>query len=176
MSAITQTQVINQITHIIDIVGGKSNASSFLQNSLENLFKRFQEGFSNSIIPPIHNMMHVIPQAPPPTVFSPSYPIPPIVNGDSPSEKARIRNRLAGFKPKESPVWEYMTDRFGAEMNQSKLLALAEMISTQLSIPLDRDAKRRKTVLIKWYHDNWAMILPYIDKIQPEFVDSSQIR
>jgi hypothetical protein len=30
---------------------------------------------------------------------------------------------------------------------------------------LDHDAKRRKTVLIKWFEENWTAIAPFLDYI-----------
>ena len=77
-------------------------------------------------------------------------------------EKERIAHRLSGFDPKENQVWQEITNRFGGNIKQPELLSIAEVVSQNAGIKLDRDAKRRKSVLIKWFDENWALIEPYI--------------
>jgi hypothetical protein len=42
------------------------------------------------------------------------------------------------------------------------LLSLAQVIAQHLHIRLDREAFRRKRVLLKWYDENWARVEPFI--------------
>jgi len=78
------------------------------------------------------------------------------------SEKSRIANRLHGFNPKENRVWFEITKRYGEGIKQQELLSIAQVLSATTNIKLDRDAKRRKSVLIKWFEENWYIIHPYL--------------
>lgn len=77
-------------------------------------------------------------------------------------EKKRIANRLNGFNAKDNHVWREITQRFGVNIKQPELLSIAQVVATNANIKLDRDAKRRKTVLIKWFEENWSAISPFL--------------
>ncbi|EAX97547.1 hypothetical protein TVAG_006780 [Trichomonas vaginalis G3] len=77
-------------------------------------------------------------------------------------EKERIAERLGSFNPKDNAVWHEITQRFGANIKQPELLSIANVLAQNASIKLDRDAKRRKSVLIKWFEENWNAIQPYL--------------
>ncbi|OHT13542.1 hypothetical protein TRFO_03281 [Tritrichomonas foetus] len=81
------------------------------------------------------------------------------------NERLRIAYRLAGFNPKDNYVTQEITRRFGANLKQGELVNIAQVIADQASIKLDRDAKRRKNVLFKWFEENWTQITPYLDYI-----------
>lgn len=87
-------------------------------------------------------------------------------------EKERIAERLAGFNPKDNSVWHEITQRFGASIKQPELLSIANVLAQNANIKLDRDAKRRKSVLIKWFEENWSSIRPFLDYVVLE--DSHQ--
>jgi len=78
-------------------------------------------------------------------------------------EKHRISARMAGFDPKDNEVWRQITQRFGANVKQPELLSIANVLAMNANIKLDRDAKRRKSVLIKWFQENWAIVSPFLD-------------
>lgn len=92
-----------------------------------------------------------------------------ILQGNQPietnKEKQRINSRLNGFNPKDNTVWREITSRFGANIKQPELLSIAQVLASSASIKLDRDAKRRKSVLIKWFEENWAQIQPFLDYV-----------
>jgi hypothetical protein len=80
-------------------------------------------------------------------------------------ERRRVDARLNGFSLKESPAWRMIIRRFGENLNQMELLSLAQVLSDRLNLKIDREAKRRKEVLIKWYDENFRAIsevLPYV--------------
>jgi len=81
------------------------------------------------------------------------------------AEKARIAVRLGGFDSKENHVWEELSKRFGADIKRGELTNIAILLSETLKIKLDRDAKRRKCVLLKWFDENWEMIYPLLDYV-----------
>jgi hypothetical protein len=84
---------------------------------------------------------------------------------DHSRERARIANRLHGRTPKQSRAWQEITRRFGPNVKHPELLGIAMVISENANVRLDRDAKRRKAVLIKWFDENWADVSPYLDYI-----------
>lgn len=86
-------------------------------------------------------------------------------NCEGNKEKDRIISRMQGFDPKDNEVWRRITQRFGANVKQPELLSIATVLSQTANVKLDRDAKRRKTVLIKWFQENWAAISPYLDYV-----------
>ena len=80
-------------------------------------------------------------------------------------EKKRIKARLGEFHPKESIVWSEIRRRFGNKLKHGELLSIAEVTSAFARVFLDRDAKRRKSVLIKWFEENWATLSPYLSYV-----------
>ena len=80
-------------------------------------------------------------------------------------EKVRIAMRLAGFNPKDNPVTQEITRRFGSTIKHGELVGIAQAIADKAQIKLDRDAKRRKNVLLKWFSENWDVISPFLDYI-----------
>ena len=83
-------------------------------------------------------------------------------------EKQRIAERLGDFDAKRCPVWRKITQRFGNAIKQPELLSIARVLADQLNLKLDRDAKRRKSVLIKWFAENWELVGDLIDYVQLE--------
>ena len=81
------------------------------------------------------------------------------------NEKLRISERLCGFNAKESDVVKAIYTKFGANVKQGELVNIAQVIASKVNIKLDRDAKRRKTVLLKWFSENWSKIQPYLKYI-----------
>ena len=92
-------------------------------------------------------------------------PLPSNPESGSNRERERISSRLEGFNPRDNPVWREITHRFGSNIKQPELLSIANVLSQSARIKLDRDAKRRKTVLIKWFQENWTSIYPYLDYV-----------
>jgi hypothetical protein len=86
-------------------------------------------------------------------------------NGEVSKEKERISSRMAGFNPKDNDVWRKITERFGPNIKQPELLSIAQVLSSSCNVKLDRDAKRRKSVLIKWFEENWGTISPFLDYV-----------
>jgi hypothetical protein len=83
-------------------------------------------------------------------------------------EKSRIAQRMIGFNARDNEVWKEITSRFGANLKHPELLSIANVLATNAMIKLDRDAKRRKAVLIKWFHEHWAEVSPFLDYVTLE--------
>ncbi|KAH0786320.1 glycosyl hydrolase family protein [Histomonas meleagridis] len=82
------------------------------------------------------------------------------------AEKERVRLKLIGFDQNTSEAWNYISKNFGQDVKQHCLCEMAKYLSLKRSIPLDRDSKRRKSVLIKWFHDNWPLIAQDMQKFR----------
>jgi hypothetical protein len=80
-------------------------------------------------------------------------------------EKVRILGRLKDFNAKDCGVWREITRRFGRNIKQPGLLSIAAVLAGHANIKLDRDARRRKTVLVKWFEENWSALQPYLDYV-----------
>jgi hypothetical protein len=89
-------------------------------------------------------------------------------------EKVRILGRLKDFNARDCSVWREITSRFGRNVKQPELLSIAAVLAAHANIRLDRDAKRRKTVLVKWFDENWPALQPYLDFVVLE--DSGRIQ
>ena len=81
-----------------------------------------------------------------------------LVKQEISTEKDRVKQKLAGFDVQQSPACIYISNHFGTDIRQQALCELAKKISKKRQIILDRDSKRRKTVLLKWFHDHWSLI------------------
>jgi hypothetical protein len=86
-----------------------------------------------------------------------------LVSHDVNKEKDRIAGRLTGFNVKDNPAWKEITAKFGTNIKQPELLSIADVLARHANIKLDRDAKRRKAVLIKWFNENWTSLQPWLD-------------
>ena len=75
-------------------------------------------------------------------------------------ERKRIKKRIGNFDQNKSQAWKYLSLVYGPQIKQDELFTIAEFVSTQLQICIDRDAKRRKSILIKWFDENWTQIAP----------------
>lgn len=80
-------------------------------------------------------------------------------------EKKRIALRMNGFDAKDNRVWAEIAKRFGVNVKQGELTNIAQVIAKHAGIKLDRDAKRRKCVLLKWFDENWDKIYPFLDYV-----------
>ena len=88
-----------------------------------------------------------------------------VVSSYTVEERERVRRRVGGFDWKQSRVWRDLTAHFGPKVNHEELISIAELISKHANIKLDRDAKRRKVVLVKWFQEHWSMIQPLLGAI-----------
>lgn len=81
-------------------------------------------------------------------------------------EQDRLRDRLQEFNYKNSAAWQELSRRQWAERSQKELVSIAQVIAKHCNINLDRESKRRKEVLIKWFDDHLQEILPSFDQIE----------
>ena len=86
-------------------------------------------------------------------------------------EMERVKRRIQGFNYKSSHAWKMLTAKYGPKLAHEELMSIAELLSAQVNINLDRDAKRRKAVLVKWFEENWDSIQGYLQYVILESED-----
>jgi hypothetical protein len=87
-------------------------------------------------------------------------------------EKKRIADRLGAFNPKDNLVWKAISTKFGSSIKFPELLSIANVLAVSAAVHLDRDAKRRKCVLIKWFEEHWPVLAPYFDTVVLQTVET----
>jgi uncharacterized protein YbjT (DUF2867 family) len=112
-------------------------------------------------LPPLPEYNRILPSYFP--VLSQRLPVPSLLPMDpSPvlsQERERVLRRVDGFNWRESPAWLELVARYGPRLSQEELVSIADLASNGLQIRLDRDARRRKSVMIKWFEEHWDRIL-----------------
>jgi hypothetical protein len=79
-------------------------------------------------------------------------------------DRAFVQENLKDFEPMTSKAWKFLEARFGPEISKPRLVSLGCILALHLNIPLVREYKRRKGMMIKWFDDNFDCIQPFIEK------------
>lgn len=160
MSSITEIR--NQLTQIIELASQDDILTNFSIANINSLRLTLQ---SNRDV----STLSIIPIQRPIQLQLEQFQIRDGVHPHSDNtDKIRIQHLLRGFDQKSSPAWQEITTLYGPDVKHTTLCLLAKILSSQIGVSLDRDSKRRKSVLVKWYHDNWALIQPLIRNYQIE--------
>lgn len=80
-------------------------------------------------------------------------------------EQKRIQDRMNDFDIKESRAYKEFERRGWNKLPQTVLKSIAQVIEEQAKISLDRESKRRRTILIKWFDDHFDLISPFLNRI-----------
>jgi hypothetical protein len=64
------------------------------------------------------------------------------------TERQRIDERIRNFDYEKSNAWMELTRRGWDQLSQAELLSIAQIFGKKFTIPIDREAKRRKSVLV----------------------------
>ena len=160
----------HQLLNIIDTACTKDRITDYADESLKNIVNYLLTGNWNFFENQIPNQIQIIPRLPVnqfPSIipgFNPYPIISPLKTSVQQSpEVERVGNRLAGFSWKNANSWKQISKLFGDDIKQITLRNIAEDLSHKLDVHLDRDAKRRKCVLIKWFDENWNRISSLIE-------------
>jgi hypothetical protein len=70
------------------------------------------------------------------------------------------------FNPKDNRAWTCLTQQFGASLNQNNQVQMATLLAGAAHVKLDRDAMRRKSVLVKWFEENWPAVSPFLQYVR----------
>jgi hypothetical protein len=88
-------------------------------------------------------------------------------------ERLILNNRLQSFEMKKSKSFFFFQEQGWTTRPFSNLVSIAELFSHKTGILMDRESKRRKTLLFKWLEDNWEACLPYAQRLDLEYEQTS---
>ena len=98
--------------------------------------------------------------------MGPPLSVPPYITSAPSLEKQKLAMKLNGFDYKTSDSWKSIVAMFGSDIKRTTLCEIAKFIASKKGIRMDRDSKRRKDVLLKWYSDNWADCIDILKKVK----------
>jgi hypothetical protein len=78
------------------------------------------------------------------------------------AETLRVASRLGSFDWRTSRVWKTIREHFGTELSLTELRKLLLWLAEDAGLSADRDAKRRKSVLLKWMDENWSRLSHFL--------------
>ena len=82
------------------------------------------------------------------------------------SERERTRFLLGDFRAQGSEGLKFLESLCPFTLTRSALISLATVLSELIDVPLDRDIKRKKELLIKWFDVNIDAVRPWRHKIR----------
>jgi hypothetical protein len=87
-------------------------------------------------------------------------------------ERRKIEQRVANFVYEQSRAWHEISKKNWDQLTQAELLSIAQLLGNKLGLPIDREAKRRKRVLVKWFDEHLADLQPLFERIDLEYEPS----
>jgi hypothetical protein len=79
------------------------------------------------------------------------------------TEQEWKEQEMQGFEMRESAPWKYFRDKYGDGISKEEIISLGQVCSMELKIKLVREFKRRKETMVKWFHNHWSEIQPFLD-------------
>jgi hypothetical protein len=90
-------------------------------------------------------------------------------------ERKSLNNRMKGLHKVPSP-WNHVLEERGLiNMRFSEIVALVEVMANSVGLPMDRECKRRKTVLFEWVDHHWAVLAPVLPLLSLEFEGGQRV-
>jgi hypothetical protein len=78
-----------------------------------------------------------------------------------------VLDRLSGFDPENCLAFREIRRIFSVGITHNELESMARIMCVHCpQLVLDRDAKRDNRVLIKWYSENWDIIMRLLPQIR----------
>jgi hypothetical protein len=87
----------------------------------------------------------------------------PTMNLQVEYERQFVEKNRQGFDPHTCRAWVLLTKKYGPTIPHNNLLSLANVVSIHMKLPLLRESKRRKDMLIRWFDDNIDCVWPFIE-------------
>lgn len=79
-------------------------------------------------------------------------------SASSDKEKARVQALLGDFIPTGSAGESFLRSISPYKLSRSQIIAIATIFSDLIAIPLSKDTRKKKALLIKWFDDNLEII------------------
>jgi hypothetical protein len=84
-------------------------------------------------------------------------------------ERRLIDDRIRNFDVNHSKPFVFFQERGWGDLKFPELKSICEVLSQKGRVPMDREAKRRKSVLFKWLEDNWVQLRPLVEELKLVF-------
>lgn len=95
------------------------------------------------------------------------------INDAAERERCHVQRRN-NFDEKKCRAYKQLEDLGLLKRNHSALLSIAQVIAAHHKLNIDRESKRRKKLLIKWYDDNFDVVFPALAELELEFTDAAE--
>ena len=165
MSTNQTTLLLSKLTKLVDISSADEKLTEIVQNTLQNISEEYLKtpvGVPEEI--KALNESDDPNSSPLLSEFAKLKPV--YIHKPQSDDKEKVKAILGDFDPNKSEAWLTLEECFGVNVKQPPLLEIAKIIGQHVHINVNRNARRRKSVLIKWYHDNWNALKPYIKHFQ----------
>lgn len=86
----------------------------------------------------------------------------PIQDIPSKPEPSPFKKRKEIFNYKTCDAYALLTEKFGANIKHQELIMIASKAAKMYNLKVDRDAKRRKDLLFKWFQEHLKTIEPML--------------
>lgn len=77
------------------------------------------------------------------------------------------KDRLSGWDYKKSKSWDVIKSRFGKCLDQTNIYCMLQICADKAGLKIDREAKREKQILIKWFEENFDHVIQFFNNISP---------
>lgn len=84
-------------------------------------------------------------------------------------ERKKLEDRSSVIDPNKSLAYAELKKKNWDILTQNELLSIAQLLAKKADVELDREAKRRKQILLIWFHENFEKIKPYMDNLFVEY-------
>jgi hypothetical protein len=91
------------------------------------------------------------------------------------NERKSLNDRIELFDPVSSPWHHTLEERGLINMRFPEMLALVEVMADYVNLSIDRESKRRKTVLFEWVDRHWAVLAPVLPLISVELEGGQRV-
>jgi hypothetical protein len=80
-------------------------------------------------------------------------------------DRRRIAKRRQDFKVQESSAWILLRERFGYRLTAPVLRTIAAVVGRWTGEGPDREARRRKEILVKWLEDRFEVLVQVVPSL-----------
>jgi hypothetical protein len=84
-------------------------------------------------------------------------------------ERKALESRTSGFQFKETDAYKQLQRRGFDNLKFSQLRAMATVMASHCNLEIDRQARRRKNICLKWLYEHWDVLEPELARMEMEF-------
>jgi hypothetical protein len=77
-----------------------------------------------------------------------------------------IDDRIRDFDFSHSAPFRFFQERGWGELKFPEMKSICEVLAQKGHVAMDREAKRRKSVLFKWLETNWTQLRPLVEELE----------